>query len=91
MATGRSGATWRRLVEQVKLTQPHICYLCSKPIDLSLHHFDPLSFTVDHVIPIAEDPSRAEDPTNLRPAHRRCNSSKGVGGFTAAKFSRQWK
>jgi len=92
MATGRSGRTWRELVARVKAMYPNVCHLCGQDIDLSLHHHDPLSFTVDHLIPISIDPSKAEDLSNLRPAHKTCNSRKGNRDtFARAKFSRRWK
>lgn len=92
MVSGRNGHAWRKLVAQVKATYPNICHLCTMPIDMSLHHHDPMSFTVDHVIPISIDQSKAEDITNLRPAHKTCNSRKGNrDGFERPRFSRRWK
>jgi 5-methylcytosine-specific restriction endonuclease McrA len=92
MATGRSGRAWRELVAMVKRMYPHVCHLCGQPIDMSLHHHDPMSFTVDHLIPISIDETKAEDITNLRPAHKTCNSRKGNRDyFERARFSRRWK
>lgn len=92
MVSGRSGSAWRRLVDMVKRTYPHVCHLCGMPIDMTLHHYDPMSFTVDHLIPISKDESKAEDLSNLRPAHKTCNSRKGNRDtFERGKFSRRWK
>jgi 5-methylcytosine-specific restriction endonuclease McrA len=41
-----------------------LCWICGQPG----------SDTLDHVVPLADDPSGG-GPDNWRPAHRRCNSS----------------
>lgn len=43
------------------------CWICEQPIT-------PGTGTMDHVVPLSEDPSGG-GPDNWRPAHRRCNSS----------------
>lgn len=74
---GRSGRRWRRLVARMRaLRLP--CWICYEPIDYSLPYNHRRSFTVDHAIPIAVAPALAEEWSNLRPAHRCCNSSKGT-------------
>jgi 5-methylcytosine-specific restriction endonuclease McrA len=76
MPTGGSlGRAWRRLRAEV-LARNSVCYLCGHSIDQSLHWNDPMGATVDHVIPRRVAPHLALDPTNVRPAHRRCNSRK---------------
>lgn len=46
------------------------CAICGKPIDYTLKWPDPMSPTADHLVP--------GDPKSLlRPAHARCNSSRG--------------
>lgn len=80
--SGRKGRPHRRISAILKLHLPGtpgpVCWICGEFIDLALHALNPnhrLSFTVDHVIPL----SRGGLPTleNSRPAHRKCNSSKG--------------
>lgn len=44
-----------------------VCWICEKPIT-------PGTGTLDHVIPLSEDPSGG-GPDNWRPCHRACNSS----------------
>lgn len=76
MPTGGSlGKAWRRLRGEV-LARDNVCYLCGHPIDLSLHWNHAMGATVDHVIPRRIAPHLALDPTNVRPAHRRCNARK---------------
>ena len=52
------------------------CALCGKPVDFSLKFPDPMSPTVDHIVPIAKGghPSALE---NLQLAHLSCNRRKG--------------
>lgn len=76
MPTGASlGRAFRRLRAEV-LARSNVCYLCGHVINLSLPREHPMGPTVDHVVPRRVAPHRALDPTNVRPAHRRCNSRK---------------
>ena len=52
------------------------CALCGKAVDFSLHPPDPMSPSIDHIIPIAKGghPSALE---NLQLAHLMCNQKKG--------------
>ena len=52
-----------------------LCGICSEPIDLSLLYPNPLSRSVDHILPIAR--GGAHTPENCQMAHLRCNISKG--------------
>jgi 5-methylcytosine-specific restriction endonuclease McrA len=73
---GRSGRPWSRVKKYFKATN-RVCWICGHwiPVDLPRNH--PLEYTVDHVVPR----SKGGPPTiaNGRPAHRRCNSRRGVG------------
>ncbi len=60
---------------KVILASQTICGICGLPVDKSLKYPDPLSPTVDHIIPV----SRGGDPTdidNLQLAHFICNTRK---------------
>lgn len=72
---GRSGRPWRRLQRKI-LTESRVCWLCGYEIDMRLPATHAMSATVDHVVPLSQG-GNPLDPTNLRPAHRRCNSVKG--------------
>lgn len=50
------------------------CGICGEPIDYALHYLDPMSYTADHVVPLAKGGSDTLD--NKQPAHRDCNSKK---------------
>lgn len=61
--------------KKIILATQSICGICGQPVDKSLKYPDPMSPTVDHIIPV----SRHGDPTsldNLQLAHRRCNRLK---------------
>lgn len=74
---GIRGARWRALRASI-LNGPggNICHLCGKPG----------ADEVDHVIPRVQRPDLAMTPSNLKPAHKTCNASKGdrPAGVTAA-------
>ena len=52
-----------------------ICALCGRPVDFSLRYPDPMSKTVDHIIPIARG-GHPSDLSNLQLAHLACNLAK---------------
>ncbi len=54
------------------------CHLCGKTIrqDLPPHHR--MGPTIDHIVPISR--GGTHEPSNVRAAHRKCNSSKCAGG-----------
>jgi 5-methylcytosine-specific restriction endonuclease McrA len=75
---GRQGRAWWKLTKQIRAEVEMYglpCHLCGKPIDLTLHHLHPRSFTVDHIIPLA-DGGPEVDRDNCAPACRGCNSAK---------------
>lgn len=74
---GRDGRSWRRFVALCRRELPPICHLCGGVIDMGLHYNDPMSWTIDHIIPLAEG-GAPESLSNAAPAHRRHNSQKGA-------------
>lgn len=62
--------------KKIILATQSVCGICGKPVDKSIKYPDPMSPTVDHIIPV----SRNGDPVsldNLQLAHRYCNRQKG--------------
>lgn len=60
---------------QIILKTQDICGICGQPVDKTLKYPDPMSATVDHIIPI----NRGGHPSsidNLQLAHFRCNRLK---------------
>lgn len=64
---GRGGRPWRRIRGAV-LEASQVCWICGKPGADTVDHLDSLAL---HGEPL--------DPGNLAPAHRACNSRRGVG------------
>ena len=56
------------------------CCICGQPIDYTLKHPDPGSFSVQHLKDWHNHPELREEPTNLDSAHLGCNSSEGTSG-----------
>lgn len=52
-----------------------ICAICGRPVDMELKSPDPMSPTVDHIIPINKG-GHPSDINNLQLAHRVCNRMK---------------
>ncbi len=69
----------RNLVADIRdvltIAQDHICGICGKNIIPFLLANDPLSASIDHVIPL--DAGGIDLVGNLFVAHRRCNGEKG--------------
>src|SRR5262249_15817145 len=74
----RHGVEFRKLRDLLREHGTHVCWLCGNGIDMSLPHTAEISWTVDHVQSVKSNPELITDPTNLREAHRKCNSVKGA-------------
>lgn len=55
------------------------CLLCGNPIDQDAHWNDNLAPSLDHIVPRSAGGSH--DPSNLRTAHRSCNSVRGISTY----------
>lgn len=53
------------------------CQLCGDPVDWTLDPFDPWAATLDHIVCQAWTDEPDHSPSNLRLAHRWCNSLRG--------------
>jgi len=73
----RGGRPYRRLATRLR-NEARVCAICGLPIDPDLRSPHPLSFTLDHIIPLSMGGAR-DDPANARPAHRICNMKRGTG------------
>lgn len=60
---------------KIILATQTLCGICGKPVDKTLRSPDPMSATVDHIIPVSRHghPSALD---NLQLAHRVCNRLK---------------
>lgn len=70
----RRSSTTRDRARTKLRAQAAACHICGEPIDYDLPWDDPRSFVADHVIPLAKGGDDAL--TNMRAAHRDCNSKK---------------
>lgn len=52
-----------------------VCGICDVPVDKAAHWNDDAAATLDHIIP--KSLGGSDEPTNLRCAHRICNSRRG--------------
>ncbi|MDD6369161.1 HNH endonuclease signature motif containing protein [Galactobacillus timonensis] len=52
-----------------------VCAICGRPVDFSLKFPDPMSPTIDHIIPIAKG-GHPSDLGNMQLAHLSCNRAK---------------
>lgn len=52
------------------------CHICLGEIDYALPHTDPMSYVVDHIIPLTR--GGTDEIENKQSAHRTCNRTKGA-------------
>lgn len=77
----RPNPSLRRYVPALISRDGNACHICGVAVDVTLKHPDPLSASVDHVIPRAHGGS--DDMANYALSHLRCNLVKNARlGFT---------
>ena len=69
----RNTTTRDRHRKQIARTQPP-CGICGQDIDYTLPYLDPMSYVVDHIIPVTK--GGADIIENKQSAHRSCNRIK---------------
>jgi len=88
---GLDHRAYRRTTKRLRATSS-VCWICRKEIDQSLPYTDPMSWTADHVVPRSRG-GALTDMSNLKAAHRKCNSSRGNRQATKADLfptSQEW-
>ena len=73
MSAGRSTTARDRDRAAIRRTKPP-CGICEQEIDYDLKSPDPMSFEVDHIIPLAK--GGPDDLANKQASHRKCNRAK---------------
>lgn len=53
----------------------YTCQICMGPLDMAAGRFEPLSPTIDHIVPLSRGGHHTYE--NTQAAHRRCNIAKG--------------
>ena len=77
------------LKNRKKVLMSHdICALCGKPVNKTLKYPDPMSATVDHIIPLDRG-GHPSDLDNLQLAHLKCNRDKSNRMETKSVSSQQ--
>ena len=71
---GAHRASYEKNRKKIFATQ-NVCAICGKMVDFSLKSPDPMSATVDHIIPVAKN-GHPSDIDNLQLAHWTCNRQK---------------
>ena len=71
--TARSTTTRDQHRHAIRRTKPP-CHICEMPIDYVLRSPDPMSFEVDHIVPLAR--GGADVLANKGASHRVCNRAK---------------
>ncbi|MGZ6772827.1 MAG: HNH endonuclease [Mycobacteriaceae bacterium] len=80
MSAGRSTTTRDRDRAAIRRTKPP-CGICEQPIDYTLRSPHPMSFEVDHIVPLhsarsPEERAALDTIANKQSSHRACNRSK---------------
>jgi hypothetical protein len=85
--TRTNDRTYRKA--RAKLMQPGVvCVLCGEEIDLSLKFPDPMSFSADHVDPVALGGSNRGDLQPMHLTHNRLRSTKDLDEVRPVRHSR---
>jgi 5-methylcytosine-specific restriction endonuclease McrA len=69
----RNSSNAQRFRATLKRSKPN-CHICGNPILWDAPPTDPLSFVIDHVIPLRR--GGLDVIENVKAAHRECNSKK---------------
>ena len=80
-----SDRAYQRNRERLKQQGNLVCVACGQPIDITLPQYDPMSFTADHVTPVALG-GRNDGP--LQPMHRVHNLQRGVRALDTVRVDR---
>lgn len=86
---GSNRTQFEKAARYIYRTQ-EICGICGLPVDKSLKSPDPMSKTVDHIIPVSKG-GHPFDLDNLQLAHRCCNRQKGTRLFIEPGTNRPLK
>ena len=60
-------------------TKGEHCWLCGEPIDYGLRFPHPRSWSLDHMVPIKDNPALMLNTSNFRSAHNDCNNHRQSG------------
>ncbi|MEU3528821.1 HNH endonuclease [Streptomyces sp. NPDC038707] len=72
----RPRGRWCMTTKQLAKRDGRVCSLCDEAVDMTLAWPDPMSPSVDHIVPRSR--GGLDVPQNVALAHLRCNVSKGI-------------
>jgi hypothetical protein len=75
-SNGRGNARYKRDNARLKATLPPVCRWCGEAIDRALVYPNPMSWSADHVVPMAQGGDLYGERV---PMHLRCNDARGLG------------
>lgn len=75
MGASELGSAYRKNRALLRREAVPVCHLCGGYIDRTLPRYHPMSWTCDHITPLAKG-GHPSDMSNLAPAHWSCNASK---------------
>ena len=84
---GRQRALYESNKKKIFATQT-ICALCGQPVDFKVKHPEPLSPTIDHIIPLDKG-GHPSDISNMQLAHFCCNRQKSNKIVPKIEFAKQ--
>lgn len=74
---GRDTYAWRQIRAALRYATG-TCARCHEPLHPGLRYPHPLSTTAGHIIAVEDAPDLADEPSNARPEHLRCNTADGA-------------
>ena len=74
---GRTGTKWTNLRKRV-IAEEDLCCRCGRPVNKTLPGTHPHGPTADHIIELDRWPDGLLERSNLRLAHRLCNTTAGA-------------
>lgn len=79
------GGDWRKLRLRV-IREESLCYLCGLEVDKELDYPDPMSASVDHLVPVALGGLEV-DRTNVALTHLDCNKRRGIKAIDEVRYT----
>jgi 5-methylcytosine-specific restriction endonuclease McrA len=55
------------------------CWICGAPISYELKWPHPRSWSLDHIVPVSDNPALLLNPSNFRSSHSDCNNHRQTG------------
>jgi hypothetical protein len=70
---------WAKTMHNTDGTKGQPCWLCGEAIDYRLKFPHPRSWSLDHAVPVSDNPALMLNHLNFRSAHLDCNNHRQTG------------